>query len=89
MDFAVDTTTKLADLAAEITNKVEGVEAVYDSTLNTFGDPDLDVGADQTLTVQASSANLINTEDWTTAVSATGTNISGGCGRMGADTNGL
>ncbi|HHT01245.1 MAG TPA: flagellin protein FlaA [Firmicutes bacterium] len=88
VDFAVDTTTKLADLAAEITNKVEGVEAVYDSTLNTFEIRTLDVGADQTLTVQASSANLINTEDWTTAVSATGTNISGvDVDGMGADTN--
>ena len=87
VDFAVDTTTKLADLAAEITNKVEGVEAVYDSTLNTFEIRTLDVGADQTLTVQASSANLINTEDWTTAVSATGTNISGVMWTMGADTN--
>ncbi|MBO8176124.1 MAG: flagellin protein FlaA [Bacillus sp. (in: Bacteria)] len=89
VDFAVDTTTKLEDLAADITAKVDGVEAIYDNVANTFEIRTIEVGADQTLDVSASADNLINSETWNaSAVSDTGTNISGvNVDGMGANTN--
>ncbi|EOD00373.1 flagellin [Caldisalinibacter kiritimatiensis] len=90
VDFSIDTTTRLEDLASDITNKVNGVTATYDSVADTFNIETDEVGADQTLDVTASAANLINGEDWSggSAISATGTNISGvNVDGMGADTN--
>jgi len=89
VDFAVDTTTKLEDLAADITAKVAGVTATYDSSADTFNIETDEVGADQTLSVVASVANLINAEDWTGGgIDATGTNISGvNVDGMGIDAN--